>query len=129
MASKILLLLSGAVFSAVGALHIIAPQAGVEPLGLELATLNSLNEIRANYGGMHLILGLFMLIAGIKDSLRKPGLFLLAFFTGGLVLGRVVSLIVDGVPGSVILGFLAIESIGCLLATVLIVKEARENAA
>lgn len=125
--AKILLLLSGLIFIAVGGVNIASPQSGVAPLGLELVTIDSLNEIRANYGGMHLLLGLFMLAAALKDNLRKPGLLVLAVFTGGLVLGRLVSLVMDGMPGNMMLGFLVIEAIGCVMATFIITRETQSD--
>lgn len=123
MTGKVLLFIAGLVFVGVGAVNLVAPQAGMEPLGLKLVTVDSLNEIRANYGGMHLFLGVFLLAAVFKAMLRTPALFLLAFFTGGLVLGRVVSLLVDGVPGNMMWGFMLLETIAFLWASVLIIHQ------
>lgn len=122
MAAKILLLLSGLVFAGVGLTSLVSPQTGVDPLGLQLVTINSLNEIRANYGGMHLLLGLFMLGGAVRDIWQRQALLIIALFTGGLVLGRVTSLLVDGTPDSVILSFLLIEAVGCLWATALLLR-------
>lgn len=122
MAAKILLLLSGLVFAGVGFISLVSPQTGVDPLGLQLVTINSLNEIRANYGGMHLLLGLFMLGAAVRDIWQRQALLIIALFTGGLVLGRVTSIVVDGTPDAMIWSFLLIEAVGCLWASALLIR-------
>ncbi len=123
--AKILLIVAGLIFAAVGAISLTSPQFAVDPLGIQLTTVNSLNEIRANYGGMHLLLGLFLVAGAFRIALQKPALFLLTFFTGGLVLGRVVSLVVDGVPGNTLWAFLILETLGCLWALTLLIKMSR----
>lgn len=108
--------IAGLVFVGVGAAHLIDPQGAIAPMGLQLTEINSYNEIRANYGGMHLMLGLLFLTALWRKSLRTDALLVLALFTNGLVLGRAVSIIVDGNPGLFIWGFLVLEAVGAMAA-------------
>ncbi|MGH8529874.1 MAG: DUF4345 domain-containing protein [Nevskiales bacterium] len=118
------LLLTGLVFAGIGLMGLYDPTGTVAPMGLTLADLSSRSEMRAVYGGMNLVIGLY-LIAAFRNSARQmTALTIAALIMGGLALGRLLSMAVEGVPSPLILGFLAVEVTGCVLALLL-----RRNAA
>lgn len=108
-ATQACLAVAALAFLAVGLGHLVAPRAMVEPVNLELRGVNAFNEIRANYGGMHSLMGLFFLSGVFLAKVRRAALAALAVFTSGLVLGRVVSVFADGSPGAFIWLLLAGE--------------------
>ncbi|HYG80727.1 MAG TPA: DUF4345 domain-containing protein [Pyrinomonadaceae bacterium] len=101
-ATQACLAVAALAFLAVGVGHLVAPLAMVEPVNLDLRGVNAFNEIRANYGGMHFLMGLFFLSGVFLTKVRWAALAALAVFTSGLVLGRVVSVVADGPPGTFI---------------------------
>ena len=89
-------------FLMVGIGHLVVPLAMVAPMNIHLGGVNAFNEIRANYGGMHSVMGIFFLYGALVTKWREAALVTLAIFTTGLVLGRLVSIAIDGVPGTFI---------------------------
>jgi hypothetical protein len=92
------LVLTGGGLLLVGLNGLAAPGALLAPLGIPLEGPPALSEARANYGGMHVGMGLFLLSAAALPGLRRAGLLATLAFTGGLAIGRLVSLAVDGMP-------------------------------
>ena len=101
-AVQICLVVAALAFLAVGIGHLVSPLAMVAPMNIHLGGVNAFNEIRANYGGMHSLMGIFFLCGALVTKLREAALVSLAIFTTGLVLGRLVSIVIDGVPGTFI---------------------------
>lgn len=58
---------------------------------------------------LYLALGLFWLFAAFNKSYRNPALVTVIVFTGGLVIGRVISYFVDGVPQPILLLYIGLE--------------------
>jgi len=81
---------------------------------IQLTSTSSLNEIRANYGGMHLLMGLYVLYLGLKRGETQTALWITGLFCSGYVAGRLISMGVDGMPNDVIFFYIAIEFIGAL---------------
>ncbi len=91
--------------SIVGVLFIVTAIAGLffpvhltSMVDVSLDYVSAHSEIRSNYGGMHLMLGSFILWSGITRKYTESALLLTLLFTGGYVLGRSVSFVVDGDP-------------------------------
>lgn len=101
-ATQICLAIAALAFLIVGIGHLLVPLTMVEPMSIKLQGINAFNEIRANYGGMHSLMGVFFLLGVFVTKLRAAALVTLAIFTSGLVLGRMVSIAIDGVPGTFI---------------------------
>ncbi len=110
------LLLTGLVFAAIAVMALLDPAEMLAPLGLQLTEVSSRNEMRAVYGGLNLAMALYLCAAFQIADLRHSALTFTALFTGGLVLGRFVSLVVDGMPNTLIWSFIAVEVTGCVLA-------------
>lgn len=66
-------------------------------------------ELRGVYGGINLAVGALVASALIRDSLVRPALYAILCLTGGYVFGRGFSLVVDGIPETVWLWFMALE--------------------
>ena len=58
---------------------------------------------------LYLGLGLFWLYCAFSDKYRDAGVIVLAVFCGGLVAGRILSVVVDGVPSPILLVYIAME--------------------
>ncbi len=59
--------------------------------------------------GLYLGLGMFWLTAAFKPQYRNIALVTLMIFCGGLVSGRLLSLLVDGMPSTLLLIYIGIE--------------------
>lgn len=124
MAARWLLGLSALLFIALGVNGLVNPLGHLAPYGLELQAPGWLGEIRANYGGMHLGIGLLLALGAVRADWQRAGLAVLLVFLGGLAVGRTVSVFVDGVPPNFALVFIAIEWVGALLALWLLRRSA-----
>ena len=58
---------------------------------------------------LYIALGLFWLWSAFSDKYRDAGLLVLCIFCGGLVAGRILSVVVDGVPSPILLLYIAME--------------------
>jgi hypothetical protein len=119
------LALSGLAMLYVGWTGLTAPANLMEPLGIPLAGPSAHNEIRAAYGGMHVGIGIFLLATALRPALRGVGLWANLCIMGGLVAGRVASLVVDGAPGGFVFGLLAAESVATLASAGLLAARDR----
>ena len=113
------LVVIGLAFCGIGYLGLVAPNALFGPVGIEWDKLStaSMNELTAMYGGMHVALGLFFLIAAFVPAIRLGALWAASAFLMGLVTGRIVSLVRDGIPWTspMPLALVVVELMGVLL--------------
>ena len=111
------LLVIGLAFCGVGYVGFVAPNALFDPLGLDWATLtnSTQNELTAMYGGMHVALGIFFVVAAFVPAIRLGALCAASAYLIGLVAGRIVSLVRDGIPGPVPLALILVETMGVLI--------------
>jgi hypothetical protein len=58
---------------------------------------------------LYIALGLFWLWSAFSDKYRDAGVLVLCFFCGGLVVGRILSVAVDGVPSPILLLYIGME--------------------
>jgi hypothetical protein len=120
------LLLISAAFLGVGWLGLTDPRAVLGPVGFSLGNATAMNEARANYGGMHVTMGLFFLCGVFVGGVRGVALSVALLFLGGLVVGRGVSISLDGPPEAPLAwGLLAVEAVGVLLVLSALLKRRR----
>jgi len=112
--AQIVLLLTGIVFLLVGGTGLRTPEKIMGPLGVTLDGRPALNEVRANYGAAHLGLGIWFICGGLIPRYRLGAIATVTAFVGGLVLGRLISLAVDGPPGPFVAMLFAVEFVGAL---------------
>lgn len=114
--ARIFLAINALAFIALGARGIWDPVAHLALVEYQLPTPTALAEARAMYGGAHLTLGLLFFAGVFSRAWLKPALLVLAVLVGGLALGRMTGVVVDGASSAIILQFLAIETADCVLA-------------
>lgn len=95
---SLFLLVVGISFWLTSAAGLILPQFLTDMVGMNLVESATFSEIRSNYGGMHMMLGGFILWAALSKKQQSVALLLTALFTGGYVFGRMISLVIDGLP-------------------------------
>src|ERR1700687_5414538 len=79
-----------------GFVALVRPLVLAETLGLSLNGASGMNEMRAQYGGFFLMAGL-LAIAAVGGLIPRPwALALMVVVFGGLIFGRLISLVIDG---------------------------------
>lgn len=114
LATQIFLGLMGLAFCKVGVETFLDPQAVLSAVNIELNNPSAFSSMRAVYGGMHLMFGLFCFY-GIRKDLKTP-LVLLTLYTSGFVLGRLSGWLAEGAPNEFVTTWLITESICGILA-------------
>ena len=115
--AKLVLWLSAGNWLVAGTFALAAPAANASLIQLELGGIISFSDLRAVYGGLRIGIGCFLAWAASTGHWR-PGLIAAAALFGGNVLGRLVSLLADGVPESPGLLLLGFELLGVVLVGV-----------
>lgn len=106
---------------------IIDPQVIFDHVHVQLGNLTARNSVRALYGGVNLAFGVFWLYAAFRA--QRTGLLLALLYTGGFAVGRILSVLLDGMPGAFATQWLVTESVFALAAAGLLQWEGRQRAA
>ena len=77
-------------------------------LGIEALDTNIAHILRAVMC-LYLGLGLFWLYSAFNENYRNPALVTIIVFTGGLVIGRLISLLADGQPAPILILYIGLE--------------------
>ena len=94
--------ITGLVWLVVGLRNLLQPEANVAiPNGLQILDVDGRNYLRSGSGGFTIAGGLLFLAAIALPKLAFPAVVMAVVVLGGLVAGRLFSLIVDGSPGLV----------------------------
>lgn len=112
--SRIFLGLMALAFCKTGIEALINPQAVLANVGIELNTAAALSSMRAVYGGMHLMLGLYCAWGIFKN--QSQALMLVVLYTTGFVTGRTLSWIMDGPPNEFVLTWLVTEAFSLMVS-------------
>jgi Domain of unknown function (DUF4345) len=113
---KYFLILSSATIFVVGLLYGVSPRWFARTfLGVTELDLNLAHILRAM---MCLYLGfaLFWLLAAFRDKYRNVAVLTVMLFPAGLVIGRILSLFIDGQPSWLLLAYLFAELVQAPLA-------------
>ncbi|MGI9289868.1 MAG: DUF4345 domain-containing protein [Gammaproteobacteria bacterium] len=85
---------------------------------LSVTDVNAVHIFRAVMG-LYLALACFWIYGAINTELTRPALHSLVVFMFGLALGRVLSILIDGVPAALLVVYLLLElgfgAVGVLL--------------
>lgn len=122
--SRAVLILTALPALMIGAQALIDPQAVMDNVGQVLPNASSYNSARAVYGGMHLAFGLFFFYGAFRA--RREALRLLGLYTTGFIVGRLLSLVVDGSPNAFISSWMIIEGAMAVAAWWLYYRESRK---
>lgn len=113
---RIFLGLSALVWLPYGILCFAAPEFLNGAAGVSAASATGSTELRAMYGGLEAAIGVLVLLGAMRDSLARPALVVLAFLCGGLALGRLGGVWIDGAISAYTASALALEIASALLA-------------
>jgi hypothetical protein len=116
--TQVFLALMGLAFCKAGLEAMLAPQSVLSNVGIELTNASALSSMRAVYGGMHFVFGLFC-FWGIFKSLGDP-LKLVILYTTGFIIGRLISWSIDGTPNSFVITWLITEAFSLTVSIVLL---------
>ena len=72
---------------------------------IEVSNINAANIYRGIMG-LYIALSIFWIVGAFKDSLRIAALWSLTVFMAGVGLGRVLSIIIDGMPDMIFINYL-----------------------
>lgn len=120
ISATVFLALMGLAFAKVGIEALTNPQAVLANVGIELTNSSALSSMRAVYGGMHLVFGLFCFWGAYK--MRREALGLVILYTIGFVAGRLSGIVADGAPNAFVSQWLVTESISLAIAAFLLFK-------
>jgi hypothetical protein len=129
--ARLVLALSGAPFVAIGLAFLVDPFVMGAQIGLGLAGATAANDVRAVYGGLQIGLGALLWACAAHPGRVRAGIAVSLATFGGLSAGRIVSLLVDGMPAPLGLLLHAGELAGLLggiAAAVVLAREAPASA-
>ncbi len=115
--TKAFLVLIGLAFLNVAIQALLNPQAVMGNVGISLDNPSALNSIRAYYGGVNLFFGLFLAYSAFRG--QATGLILSILYSGGFVVGRLLSLSLDGQPNGFVTQWLFVESFVLIVSLLL----------
>jgi hypothetical protein len=92
----ITLAFAGLLSFAIALRALLAPHALATGLGLGIGTHDGCNEVRAQYGGFYLAVAVTCALGIAGMVPHTSALLLLAVTFGGILLGRIISAILDG---------------------------------
>ena len=119
---KSLLLFVGIGLTPIALSYGLIPEKSLDYLfNISVSEINLAHIFRAVMG-LYLALIVFWFIAAFNIQLRLAALYSLVVFMLGLAAGRILSVIVDGVPHWLLLVYLALELLFGILGLVLIKK-------
>ena len=107
---KALLVISFGTISIIGLLYGVSPEWFFKTFLIESEAL-SIDQSHILRAVMMLYFGLggFWLFCAFSDKYRDAGIIVLAIFCGGLVSGRILSILVDGMPSPILLLYVGME--------------------
>jgi len=98
MFAKIVLALGALMALYIGYAALSNPAGVLTDYGLTVSDANGRNEIRGQYGGFFIVLGGVMIASFLGKLPQKFGLGVFLMTVGGVLLGRISSLLIEG-PG------------------------------
>ena len=108
--SKFYLLLSGIGLSVIALSYGLSPET-ILPMVLDFTVESvDLTHIFRGVMGLYWGMALFWITAAFSPSLTRAGVLSVIFFMVGLGLGRLLSLVVEGVPSPLLLIYLGLEA-------------------
>ncbi len=114
--ARCLLGLIGVLFCLLATRSLLWPMEFAAQTGMLLPTAGALAEVRAAYTGFFVVLAGLLLRGALKPEATREGVGLLGLLLSIFTAARMVGLVVDGVPETAALRFLAVEAIGATSA-------------
>lgn len=123
--TQIFLALMALAFCKAGIEALLTPQNVLSNVGIELTNASALSSMRAVYGGMHFVFGLFC-FWGIFRTPQEP-LKLVILYTAGFTIGRILSWGIDGTPNTFVITWLVTEVFSLTVSVVLLTLLQRKS--
>jgi uncharacterized protein DUF4345 len=114
--SKVVLLLLGVGFLAMGAQGLFIPDYFFGQLDLDLPSVSGRSELRTAYAGMFISAALLFFRTAYREDERNLALWLAVMIFGLFLLARVYSMVVDGIPNTITMVFIVVEVIGFVIS-------------
>lgn len=114
--SKVVLLLLGVGFLAMGAQGLFMPDFFFGQLDLDLPSVSGRSELRTTYAGMFVGAALLFFRAAYREDERNLALWLAVMICGLFLLARVYSMVVDGIPNTLTMVFIGVELVALVVA-------------
>lgn len=109
----------------VAVLSLFNPQATMDLVAPALPNTDAISSIRGIYGGVGLVITIQLIYLLVKNYYN--GLLFLAMFWGAYALSRLITLLADGPLGDFGSQWIAIESVFCVLAVVLLLLSGKSG--
>ena len=119
MLAKAWLWISALAFIGLGVALMVSPAGILAKVDLHFDTPTAFADIRADYGGCIIGLGLFLGWCAIRPERVRLGLVCAGLTLAGYATGRLFSLLVDGMPKRIIFILLVTEVLWAALCLVL----------
>ena len=116
--SQVFLALMGLAFCKTGVESLLDPQAVMNNVGILLNNPSAESSMRAVYGGMHLVFGLFCIYGMFFNP--SSALTLVVLYTTGFTIGRVSGILVNGMPNEFVTKWLVTEVVCGVIAAWLV---------
>lgn len=91
-----LVYVAAAVPLALGLFGLINPVFTARVLGLEVGALRGLSQVRGTFGAMHIALGTLILLGTLPRPAAPTYLRAAALLVGAVIVGRLLSVVIDG---------------------------------
>ena len=109
-------------FLGIGFFCLFAPIEASSLVDLQLSNVTAITDFRANYGGCIIGIGLFFVYCYLNSDYIRLGLILQFLSFGGFVVGRIIGIILDGIPKPILIYFLVAEILLVILAVIALNK-------
>jgi hypothetical protein len=106
------------IFLGIGFFCLFAPIEASSLVDIPLSTPSAITDFRANYGGCVIGIGLFFVYCYLKPDYIRLGLILQLLSFSGFVFGRILGIILDGIPKPILIYFLVAEILLIILAVI-----------
>ena len=97
---------------------LFSPQSTMDLVGTPLPNTDAISSIRGIYGGVGLVITIQLIYLIIKDYFS--GLLFLSFFWGAYAISRLITIFMDGPLGDFGNQWIMMESIFCVIASILL---------
>ena len=121
--TKVILGINGVAFLGFGLACFFDPTITANLVGYELSRTDAWIEVRAMYGGIQTIIGIYMLLGLVVERYREPALVFLILAYSGLAIGRWYGLAVDvGEAGIFTFGAVGFETVMAIAGAIVWIK-------
>ncbi len=110
-----LVLLVAALFALMGVVALARPENILAYFGIATLTRDGRNEVRAVYGGFGLAIAGLLCAARFSEAIRSGAVLAVAVALLGMAAGRLISALLDGMPGRYPRLFLGVELAGAAM--------------